>query len=78
MCSSDLGVGGGGGTSCHPVFEWIGKNCHTRPDALVCFTDGYVDFPDAPPPVEVVIWASTARKPEDYPYGDAVEINTRG
>jgi predicted metal-dependent peptidase len=72
------GVGGGGGTSCHPVFEWIAQNCHTRPDALVCFTDGYVDFPDAPPPVEVVIWASTVKGPEDYPYGDVVEINTRG
>lgn len=72
------GVGGGGGTECEPVYEWIAQNCHTRPEALVCFTDGFVSFPPSPPPVDVVIWASTAKKPGDYPYGDVVEINARG
>jgi predicted metal-dependent peptidase len=72
------GVGGGGGTECVPVWEWIVANCTERPEALVCFTDGYVDFPDTAPPVDVVIWASTAKKADQYPYGDVVEINTRG
>lgn len=72
------GIGGGGGTACDPVFEWVKQNCHERPEVMVCFTDGLVDFPDVPPPVDLVIWASTAKTPDQYPYGDVVEINTRG
>lgn len=71
------GVGGGAGTECYPVFDWIRENTFEKPEVLVCFTDGYVTFPEERPPVELIIWASTAKKPEDYPYGDVVEINTK-
>lgn len=72
------GMGGGGGTAVEPCYEWMRDNCMTRPEAFVAFTDGYVDIPDVQPAVDVVIWASTAKKADAFPYGDVVEINTRG
>jgi len=68
------GVGGGGGTSCVPVFEWM-SNLAQPPEVFIGFTDGYVSFPDKPKHETLVIWASTAKKPNQYPYGDVVEIN---
>lgn len=65
------GVKGGGGTSVKPVFEWIAKNLEL-PDAMVCFTDGYVTFPKHAPSYPV-IWASTSDVV--YPWGETVRIN---
>ena len=67
------GVGGGGGTRVNPVFEWI-DNLERKPEMFIGFTDGYVDFPAAEPDY-LCIWASTSKKPSDYPWGDVVEIN---
>lgn len=67
------GVNGGGGTSVDPVFDWI-RDQGEKPEVFIGFTDGYVSFPHVEPDF-VTIWASTAKKPEDYPWGDVVEIN---
>lgn len=67
------GVGGGGGTSCEPVFEWI-RNLPERPEVFIGFTDGYVGFPAIEPDF-TCIWASTSKGSEDYPWGDVVMIN---
>lgn len=66
------GTGGGGGTSMHPVFEWIQANCHEPPDMFIGFTDGYVDFPDQKPAFPVIWASSTDHK---YPWGDVVRVN---
>lgn len=66
------GVGGGGGTSVHPVFEWINDQLD-EPEMFIGFTDGCVTFPDVPP--FPVIWASVTD--HDYPYGDVVRINPK-
>lgn len=64
--------GGGGGTDCNPVFEWIAE--HTEvPEVFIGFTDGYVSFPDQAPPIPVIIWAMTTDK--EAPFGDTVHIN---
>jgi predicted metal-dependent peptidase len=67
------GVGGGGGTSVHPVIDWLRKQ-DDKPDLFIGITDGYVSFPDAPP--FPVIWASTT-KDVAYPYGEVVRINKK-
>lgn len=69
------GVGGGGGTSPTPVFDWIDQQ-HERPEVFIGFTDGYLTFP-AVEPNFVTIWASTAKTPDGYPWGDVVEINPK-
>lgn len=68
------GAPGGGGTDCHPVFNWIEKNAYEPPDAFIGFTDGYVGFPSKPPPFPIV-WASTTD--QKYPWGDVVRINKK-
>lgn len=68
------GVIGGGGTSVQPVFDWLAKQ-QDKPEVFIAFTDGYVGFPDTNIPDCVLIWASTSKPPEQYPYGDVVMIN---
>jgi len=65
------GVGGGGGTSVDPVFEWINEQLG-RPEVFIGFTDGYVSFP-ANQPDFLAIWASTTD--HTYPWGDVVRIH---
>jgi len=63
--------GGGGGTSCKPVFDWIAD--HTEvPEVFIGFTDGYVDFPVQAPPIPVIVWAMTTKV--IAPFGDTVPI----
>lgn len=64
--------GGGGGTDCKPVFDWIAE--HTEmPEVFIGFTDGYVDFPPQEPDIPVIVWAMTTDKVA--PFGDTVRIN---
>jgi predicted metal-dependent peptidase len=65
------GVGGGGGTSCDPVFKWIADSLEV-PDMFIGFTDGYVTFPKMEPTFPV-IWASVSDV--KYPWGDVVRIH---
>lgn len=69
------GVGGGGGTDCQPVFDWMADSTEA-PDMFIGFTDGYVTFPKLAPSFPV-IWASV-EKDSKYPYGEVVHINKRG
>lgn len=69
------GMGGGGGTSVHPVFDWINDQ-QDRPEVFIGFTDGYVVIP-AVEPEFVTIWASTVKGPDGYPWGDVVEIKPK-
>lgn len=68
------GVTGGGGTDCTPVFDWIGESTET-PEVFIGFTDGYVDFPPAAPPIPVIIWAMTTEV--NAPFGEMVRINPK-
>lgn len=68
------GVGGGGGSSVVPVFDWIADQ-DDQPECFVGFTDGYIQFPDREPKFNV-IWCSTSD--EDYPWGDVIRINPKG
>lgn len=67
------GVGGRGGTSVAPVYEWIMENGRDGlPDMFIGMTDGEVSFPDKP--AFPVIWAAVADN--EFPYGETVLINT--
>lgn len=68
------GVGGGGGTSCKPVFKWMQDSSHEPPDMFIGFTDGAVTFPHKAPPFPVV-WASVTDAA--YPWGEVVHINAK-
>jgi predicted metal-dependent peptidase len=69
------GTGGGGGTSVHPVFDWILENsAGAEPDLFIGFTDGEVGFPDQPK--YPVIWASSTDA--EYPYGSVVRVLKKG
>lgn len=67
------GVGGGGGTSCRPVFKAIEKMEMEPPDAFVGLTDGLADFPGQAPSYPCV-WACTTGA--EIPFGEVVRIKT--
>jgi predicted metal-dependent peptidase len=68
------GVGGGGGTSVKPCFDWIRENSHEVPDMFIGFTDCCVDFPTEPD--YPVIWACVDKEAKP-PYGEFIPINQR-
>jgi predicted metal-dependent peptidase len=65
-------LGGGGGTSFVPAFEWVEEE-GVDPMALIYFTDMMGTFPDQPPPYNV-IWCATTDI--DAPWGEVVRIDT--
>lgn len=65
------GAPGLGGSSSVPVFKWIAENCHEEPDALVCFTDGFIEYPDKQPSYNVIWCMITDQKP---PWGDHIAV----
>jgi predicted metal-dependent peptidase len=65
------GIGGGGGTSFIPVFEWIAAE-YRRPDLLIYFTDAEGDFPRQAPDYPVV-WLVKGRG--KVPWGERVQLN---
>jgi predicted metal-dependent peptidase len=76
MEGDDLGanpppLGGGGGTSFVPAFEWVEEE-GVDPMALIYFTDMMGTFPDEQPPYNV-IWCSTTDIAA--PWGELVRIN---
>lgn len=64
------GLGGGGGTSFVPVFEFCEEQ-NIRPETLVYLTDGYGTFPESKPAYPV-IWAMTTTV--DPPWGEIVQV----
>lgn len=65
------GVGGGGGTSCRPVFRAIRDMNMEPPDAFVGLTDGHAEFPSHAPNYPCV-WAVTTDA--EIPFGETVRI----
>lgn len=63
---------GGGGTSFVPVFDKIAE-MGLDVECLAYLTDGHGDFP-AQAPKYPVIWGSIDKKPDQYPFGDVVEV----
>ena len=64
-------IGGGGGTSFLPVFDWIAAE-HYRPDVLVYFTDAEGEFPEVTPEYPVVWLVKGNRR---VPWGERVQLN---
>lgn len=69
------GVGGGGGTSVLPCFDWMQENLQSPPDMFLGFTDLECDFPRHTPSFPV-IWACVDKE-NKAPFGDVVRINTK-
>jgi predicted metal-dependent peptidase len=65
------GLGGGGGTSFAPAFDWIAGR-RLRPDLLVYFTDAIGEFPGAAPDYPV-IWLVKGRG--KVPWGERIQLN---
>lgn len=64
-------IGGGGGTSFVPPFEWIEEN-GINPACVVYFTDMYGRFPDDPG--YHTIWCSTT-KDKVAPFGETIYVD---
>ena len=64
-------IGGGGGTSFVPVFEWIAER-RLRPDVLLYFTDGEGEFPQRPPDYPVIWLVKGNGK---VPWGERIQLN---
>ena len=67
---------GGSGTSFTPVFEAIDELSVTdKPDCLIYFTDGYGEFPPAPPAYST-LWVLTSGGCEEseVPFGTTVRV----
>lgn len=64
-------LGGGGGTSFRPVFEWLERQGR-RPDLLVYFTDAQGSFPEQEP-FYPVLWLVKGRG--KVPWGQRIQLN---
>ncbi len=64
-------IGGGGGTSFRPVFQWVEQQ-GLRPDLLVYFTDANGQFPGCEPTYPV-IWLVKGRS--EVPWGQRIQLN---
>ena len=64
-------LGGGGGTSFAPAFDWIAA-AHLRPDLMLYFTDAEGAFPPAAPDYPV-IWLVKGRG--RVPWGERIQLN---
>jgi len=64
-------IGGGGGTSFAPVFDWIAA-AELRPDLMLYFTDAEGHFP-ATAPDYPVIWLVKGRG--KVPWGERIQLN---
>lgn len=64
-------LGGGGGTSFVPVFDWIATE-HLRPDLVLYFTDADGEFP-ATAPDYPVIWLVKGKG--RVPWGERIQLN---
>lgn len=74
LMESQLELGGGGGTSFKPPFEWVQENFGAPPAALIYFTDMYGDFPAEQPPYPV-IWCRTCKG--EAPWGEIIDVEVK-
>lgn len=63
---------GGGGTSFHPVFEWL-NTYDGEVECLVYFTDGYGDQDTLDDSSVPTVWLSTGHT--EFPFGDVIEFD---
>lgn len=61
---------GGGGTSARPVWKYIKDNCED-PQAVIYFTDMYMDWGDEPP--FPVLWVNVADNDIKAPFGESIK-----
>lgn len=66
-----IDLGGGGGTSFVPPFEWVEEN-GALPSALIYFTDMYGDFPSKEPGYPT-IWCRTSTVAP--PWGEVIDVD---
>jgi predicted metal-dependent peptidase len=66
------GFKGGGGTSHIPVFNYLRDN-GIFPDVMICFTDGYTEFPEQQPPFPVM-WCIPEGAGTSVPWGQVILI----
>ena len=64
---------GRGGTDFRPPFQWVEDECPVRPRCLIFFTDGWGPFPETPPPYPV-LWVTFGSAPEEYPWGEVLDL----
>ncbi len=64
-------LGGGGGTSFIPPFEWLDQTCQ-RPDLVIYFTDAQGKFPARPADMPV-LWLVKGRR--QIPWGERIQLN---
>ncbi|NOK60207.1 MAG: hypothetical protein GFH27_549281n400 [Chloroflexi bacterium AL-W] len=71
---------GGGGTDFRPFFRAVETQRNPHEQSLgIYLTDGFGDFPEQPPDMPV-LWVVTAggRRPERFPFGEAVRLLNDG
>ena len=69
----DLKIGGGGGTSHIPVYEYIKENLpNTR--FVINFTDGYTSFPEEEEIKSIWVLTENSCKDENIPFGEIIRI----
>ena len=68
-----INMKGGGGTSHTEVFNWVAEN---KPNSklLICFTDGYTDFPEKPNIRTLWILAGRSISPSEIPFGQVIKM----
>lgn len=66
-----IDLGGGGGTSFIPPFEWVRENGY-RPSAAIYFTDMCGAFPEHEPDYPT-IWCRTTKA--DPPWGEVIDVD---
>ena len=64
-----------GGMEMECRFKVVDSYAAARAAVFIGFTDGYVDFPPAAPPIPVIIWAMTTDV--NAPFGEMVRINPK-
>ena len=70
-------LGGGGGTSFIPPFEWCVEN-NIRPDCLVYFTDMGGSFPTYDPGFPVIWCSTTGQELPDGVHGECIQVDLSG
>ncbi len=69
----EIKLGGRGGTSHIPVFEYVEEH-DLNPRAMICLTDGYTDIPEEPPGYSV-LWILNEDGGEEYlAWGDITSM----
>ena len=64
---------GGGGTDMEATYKWLEENGHDDVEIAIILTDGWTSFTEEPH--YPVVWVSTDKPEEDFPYGNYVKLD---